>query len=159
MLGLIGSVLFASLVGFLPSPVVAQLPPEIMVDKLLHQAEQHVREKDYAQARRAMEKLLALRQEHGLEPAPEDHFRYAKVWFSLGDLERGREVLVQYLQMRGREAKQYDEALRLMNRAEALIEEREAQRQRLIRQKLAQEQRQRKAQEALETRGNNGGRC
>ena len=148
--GVIGSVFFGVWLGCFMA-AAAQLPPEIMGDKLLHQAEQLVRDQDYRGARRAMEKLLALREEHGLETEPEDLFRHSKVWYSLGNLERVREVLLQYLQLRGREAEQYDEALKLMNRAEALIEEREAQRQRLIRQKLAQEQRQRKAQEALGT--------
>ena len=151
MRALFGSVLFASLLGFFPSFVVAQLPPEIMADKLLHQAEQLVRDQDYQGARGAMEKLLSLQQEHGLGSEPEDHFRHAKVWYSLGDLDRVREVLVQYLQLRGREAQHYDEALKLMNRAEALIEERESQRQRLIRQRLAQERRQKMAREALGT--------
>ena len=93
-----------------------------------------------------MEKLLSLQQEHGLEPEPEDHFRYAKVWYSVGDPERARESLVQYLQLRGREAQQYDEALKLMNRAETLIQERAFQRQR-----LAQQRWQRRARGALET--------
>ena len=129
----------------------AQLPPEIMADKLLHQAEQLVRGQDDEGARGAMEEMLSLQQEHGLEPEPEDHFRYAKVWYSLGDFERVQEVLVEYLQLLGRQAQHYDDALKLMNRAEALIEEREAEKQRLIRQRLAQERRRKKAQEALET--------
>ena len=52
-----------------------ELPPEILADKYLRQAEQLVGEKDYPGARQALEKLLALQQEHGLEPDPEDHFR------------------------------------------------------------------------------------
>ena len=51
-----------------------ELPPEILADKYLRQAEQLVQEKDYEGARQALEKLLALQQEHGLEPDPEDHF-------------------------------------------------------------------------------------
>ena len=148
--GVIGRIVLAVWLGCLTA-AAAQLAPAIMADKLLHQAEQLVRDQDHVGARGAMEKLLALQQEHGLEPAPEDHFRYAKVWYLLGDLERVREVLVKYLQLRGREAQHYDEALKLMNRAEALFEERESQRQRLIRQRLTQERRQKMAREALET--------
>ena len=97
----------------------AQLPPEIMVDRFLLKAEQSIREEDYAGARAAMERILSLQKEHGLEAAPEDHFRYAKVWQASGAPERALESLTRYLQLRGREADHYTEALELMNRAEA----------------------------------------
>ena len=96
-----------------------QLPPEILADKYLRQAEQLVRDKDYPGARQALEKLLALQQEHGLEPEPEDHFRYARIWSAAGAPERAMEEAVRYLQIRGREAEHYDEALDLINLAEA----------------------------------------
>ena len=95
-----------------------QLPPDILADKYLRQAEQLVGEKDYEGARQALEKLLALQQEHGLEPAPEDHFRYAQIWSEAGAPERAMEEAVRYLQIRGREAEHYDDALDLINRAE-----------------------------------------
>ena len=56
-----------------------------------------------------MERLGALEREHGLEPEPEDYYRYAQAW----------EAAVHYLQLRGREAEHYEEALHLMNRAES----------------------------------------
>ena len=96
-----------------------ELPPRILADKYLRQAEQLVQEKDYEGARKAMENLLALQQEHGLEPDPEDHFRYARIWSAAGAPERAMEEAVRYLQIRGREAEHYDEALDLINRAEA----------------------------------------
>ena len=65
-----------------------------------------------------MEELLALQQEHGLEPAPEDHFRYAQVWSAAGAPERAMAAAVRYLQLQGREAEHYEEALDLINRAE-----------------------------------------
>ena len=95
-----------------------ELPPGILADKYLRQAEQLVQEKDYEGARKAMENLLALQQEHGLEPDPEDHFRYARIWSEAGGPERAMEEAVRYLQIRGREAEHYDEALDLINRAE-----------------------------------------
>ena len=95
-----------------------ELPPEILADKYLRQAEQLVREKDYEGARQALEKLEALQQEHGLEPDPEDHFRYARIWSEVGAPERTMEAAVRYLQIRGREAEHYEEALDLINRAE-----------------------------------------
>ena len=60
---------------------------------------------------RPWRKALSLQQEHGLEPHPEDHFGYATVWFGLGELERAIESLVRYLQLRGRDADRYEEAL------------------------------------------------
>lgn len=96
-----------------------QLPPEILADKYLRQAEQLVRERGYEGARKAMEELLALQQEHGLEPEPEDHYRYAQVWSAAGALERAMEAAVRYLQLGGREVEHYEEALDLINRAEA----------------------------------------
>ncbi len=96
-----------------------ELPPEILADKYLRQAEQLVQEKDSEGARKAMENLLALQREHGLEPDPEDHFRYARIWSEAGAPERAMEAAVRYLQIRGREAEHYEEALDLINRAEA----------------------------------------
>ena len=96
-----------------------ELPPRILADKYLRQAEQLVQEEDYEGARKAMENLLALQQEHGLEPDPEDHFRYARIWSAAGAPERAVEEAVRYLQIRGREAEHYEEALDLINRAEA----------------------------------------
>ena len=96
-----------------------QLPPEIMADRHLLRAEQAVREGDSASARAAMERLLTLQREHGLEPAPEDHYRHAQAWEAAGEPERAMESAVRYLRLRGRDAEHYREALELMNRAES----------------------------------------
>ena len=82
-----------------------------MVDRFLLKAEQSIREEDYAGARAAMESILSLHKEHGVEAAPEDHFRYAKVWQASSAPERALESLTRYLQLRGRQADQYTEAL------------------------------------------------
>ena len=117
MRGVFGRVWFGVWLGCFTA-AAAQLPPEILMDKYLRQAEQLVREKDYPGARAAMEKLVALQREHALETDPEDHFRYAQVWSSSGVPERAIESLVRYLKLRGRQAKHYEEALDLMNQAE-----------------------------------------
>ena len=96
-----------------------QLPPDILADKYLRQAEQLVRDKDTEGARKAMEELLALHQEHGIEPNPEDYFRYAQVWSAAGAPVQAMEAAVRYLQIRGREAAHYDDAIDLINRAES----------------------------------------
>ena len=87
----------------------AQLPPEIQADRYLLQAEQAVRDGDAASARAAMERLGALEREHGLEPAPEDHYRYAQAWEAAGAPQRPLAAAVSYLQLRGREAEHYTE--------------------------------------------------
>ena len=97
----------------------AQLPPDIQADRYLRQAEQAVRDGDAASARAAMERLVSLEQEHGLEPSPEDHYRYAQAWEAAGEPQRALASAVRYLQLRGREAEHYTEALDLMNRAES----------------------------------------
>ena len=96
-----------------------QLPPEVQVDLNLRKAEQALKEGDAATARQAMERLVALQQEHGLEPEEEDHIRYAQAWEAAGEPERAMEAVVRYLQLRGRQATQYEDALDLMNRAES----------------------------------------
>ena len=48
----------------------AQLPPEILVDKHLIEAEQLHAAKDYAGAFKVMEKILALQKEHNLISSP-----------------------------------------------------------------------------------------
>ena len=96
-----------------------QLPPDILADKYLRQAEHLVREKDAEGARKAMQELIALQQAHGLKAEPEDHFRYAQVWSAAGAPEQAMEAAVRYLQIRGREADHYEDAIDLINRAEA----------------------------------------
>ena len=103
----------------IPGSSAEQLPPEIELDRFLLQAEQAVQQQDFVTAQSAMERIVALLEEHGLEPAPEDHFRYAKVWQAAGDPQRVQEAVTKYLQLLGREAPNYLEALRLMNDAEA----------------------------------------
>ena len=103
------------------SAPVGELPLDIMANRYLLKAEQTVRDKDFTIARLAMERLLALQVKHGLEPAPEDHFRYAQVWVAVGEADRAAESAARYLQVWGREAEHYTEALKLMNRGEAGI--------------------------------------
>ena len=69
-----------------------------------------------------MEKIVALQVEHGIEPAPEDHFRYAKVWQAAGKPQQARDAIARYLELLGRDAEHYGAALDLMNRAEAEAE-------------------------------------
>ena len=103
-----------------PAEAAAVLPPEIQVDLNLRKAEQAVREGDAAAAREAMERLEELEREHGLEPAPEDQYRYAQAWAAAGEPERALAAAVRYLQAGGREAEHYTAALDLINRGGSL---------------------------------------
>ena len=97
----------------------SQLPPDIQADLYLRQAEQAAGEGDAASALAAMERLETLQREHELEPAPADHYRYAQAWAAAGEPERAMESAVRYLQLQGREAEHYAEALDLVSRAES----------------------------------------
>ena len=97
-----------------------ELPPEIQVDLHLRKAGHGVRDGDAETAREAMERLASLEQEHGLEPAAADHYRYAQAWAAAGEPQRAMAAAVRYLQLGGREAEHYTEALDLINRGGAL---------------------------------------
>ena len=101
-----------------PAPASGQLPPDIQADRYLRQAEQAVRDGDATTALAAMERLEALQQDYGLEPPPEDHYRYAQAWEAAGASDPAMAAAVRYLQLQGRDAEHYIEALDLMNRAE-----------------------------------------
>ena len=97
----------------------AQLPPEIQMDRFLLQAERALEAGDASAARAALERLLALQEEHGIEPPPEDHFRYGKVWQAVGEPARAGNAITRYLKLLGRDAERYGEALDLLIRVEA----------------------------------------
>ena len=117
MRGLIGSVLVAVLLACVTVPAT-QLPPEIMADRYLVQAERLMKEKDYAAALEAMNKIIALQKEHGLKLPGEFHFKYAQVALSAGLLEAAIDSASKYLVAAGRAGKFYREALELLDEAE-----------------------------------------
>ena len=97
----------------------SQLPPEIELDRFLMQADQAVEDRDPQAARSAMERIVGLQEEHRIQPAPEDHFRYARAWELAGEQQRAQAAVTTYLQLLGRDAPNYREALLLLNEAEA----------------------------------------
>ena len=117
MRGLIGSVLVAVLLGGF-TEAVAQLPPEILADRYLVQAERLMKEKDHAAALEAMNKIIALQKEHGLKLPDEFHFKYAQIAMSAGLLEAAIDAVSRYLVAAGRAGKFYREALELLDQAE-----------------------------------------
>ena len=109
---------YAAGAGPAGSPSTGQLPPEIELDRLLMRADQAMEDRDPQVARSVMERIAALQEEHGLEPAAEDHFLYAQGWRVAGEPRRAQAAVTTYLQLLGREAPNYREALRLLNEAE-----------------------------------------
>ena len=99
--------------------VAAQLPPEIMADAYLLQAEQAVRDGDHDRARGVIQNLLLLQEEYDLDLPDEFHFRYAKAADAVDLPEQALEAVVRYLAAAGREGQHYVEALELMNTVQA----------------------------------------
>ena len=100
----------------------AQLPPEIMMDRHLVQAEQLMAEEDHQAALDAMKEVVALQREHDLTLPEEFHFRYAQAAFSAGVFPAALESVNQYLAEAGRDGEFYREALELLIAVELLDE-------------------------------------
>ena len=101
----------------------AQLPPVILLDSHLLRAEQSVRDDDRGAARAAMAEIDALQAEHELDTPADYHYRYARIWSELANWDRSHASAVRYLQLLGRDGDHYLDALTLLNRATAAIEE------------------------------------
>ena len=125
---LIRSVLVAIFLGTVTA-ATAQLPPEIMLDGHLLRAEAAVRQRDPAAARAAMDRIAALQEQHELDTPPTYHYRYASVWNALSAWDQSLASAVRYLELTGRDGEHYLDALTLMNRATAAIEELESARE------------------------------
>ncbi len=110
---------FAILVlsGFF-SAVSAQLPPDILVDKHLIHADQLHAAKDFAAAFNVMQKIVALQKAHNLAVPDEFHFKYAQVALSADSMRIALESVTRYLAATGKEGQHYQEALKVMLKAE-----------------------------------------
>ncbi|MCY3681563.1 MAG: hypothetical protein OXH16_09200 [Gemmatimonadetes bacterium] len=110
-----------ALLGFF-AVASAQLPPEIIADKYLMQAEQLHAKKDYVAALNMMDKAIALQKEHNLTLPVEFPFKYAQVAFSVGSMQTALDAVSKYLSV-GRGSVFYKEALALLIEIEEKIEE------------------------------------
>ena len=102
--------------------VAAELPPDIMVDKYLLQAEQFIAKKSYRAAFKAINKIVALQRKHNLTLPDEFHFKYARVALSADSIKTAINLVNKYLAAAGREGEFYKEALELLNEAEMMLE-------------------------------------
>lgn len=98
--------------------VDAQLPPEIMVDKLLIQVERYLEEKDHKSAIGAMNEISVLQQEHNLDLPVEFHFKYAQAALSAGSFQIATASATKYLTAAGKAGQHYKEALELLDKIE-----------------------------------------
>ena len=96
----------------------ARLPPEIMVDRYLIEAEQLYAARDYTEAFKVMEKIITLQKEHSLTLPDEFHFKYAQVALAADSIKIAFEAVNKYLSAAGREGEFYKEALALLIEAE-----------------------------------------
>ena len=106
----------------------AQLPPEIMMDAYLLQAETLSGEGDYGGALEELNKVVALQSEHNLTLPDDFHFKHAQTALSAGAIEAAVDSVNKYLAAAGRAGELYREALELLVRSERRLLEPEADR-------------------------------
>ena len=99
----------------------AQLPPEVMVDRQLLHAERLTAQGEPVRALEAMDKVLALQQEHDFALPADFDFKYAEVAFSAGSLRAAMDSVNRYLRVASREDPLYRDALELSLDIEASL--------------------------------------
>lgn len=93
------------------------LPPKVLADKYLMQAELSLEKKDYDGALSFVDKILALQKEHGFALRDEFHFKRAKIAYEAGFIPIAIEAVSVYL-VSGNEGAFYKDALVLLIKAE-----------------------------------------
>lgn len=117
----IGRTVLGIWLGFIT--VAAQLPPDVLVDKYLLQAQMLSEEQDYKRALEAMDRVVELQKEHDLTLPEEFSFHYARTALAAGAVQAAVESAKRYLSAAGRKDEYYREALELLVRAERKLEE------------------------------------
>ena len=112
---LVCGVVWAALCTWLPWPAVADLAPDVQADLYLVQTEEYLKEKNYAGAREAMEKLIKLAEEHKLPVPDAFHFKHAQVLNWAEEYDEASAALHRYLESAGRSGEHYREALMLLH--------------------------------------------
>ena len=96
----------------------AQLPPAILADRYLVQAERELGRGDPAAAVQTLDRIVALEAEHGLEIPDVFWFRRAEAAHAAGLHDLAIESVVRYFEISGQEGEQYLAALELYDVAE-----------------------------------------
>ena len=120
LLILIGLVTVTSAQPFDTVPQV--LPPEIMADRYLVEAEQLEAGKDYGGALKVMDKVFAMQKEHNLKLPDEILYIYARIAMSADSVRIALASVNTYLVAAGKQGKFYKEALALSLEAEEELE-------------------------------------
>ena len=115
----------------------AQLPPAMQMDLHAVEAERHIETGDYAAAKAALDRVLALQAAHDVALPEAFWFKHAQVARQAGLYAEAVESVTRYLTMAGREGTHYRAALELLDRAR--IEGEEAARRRAAEQQRAEE--------------------
>ena len=121
MLAAIRGFFIVILFGFF-SVTSAQLPPNVLADKYLIQAEQLLEKKEYDAALSLLDKIIALQKEHGFALRDEFHFKHAKIAYAAGLIPTAIDAVSAYLST-GSEGEFYKEALALLIEAEEEMQE------------------------------------
>ena len=100
-----------------------QLPPEMLVDKYLLQAQMLSEEKNHEGTLATMDRIVALQKEHDLTLPEEFPFHYAQTALAAGSMQAAIDSANRYLSAAGREGKYYREALELLVKAERKLQE------------------------------------
>ena len=103
----------------LTASLAAQLPPEIMADRYLLQAERAIEREDFGAAQAALDQISLIGPTDSLALPEPFYFRMAQVAKQAGQHARAVQYVTQYLTIAGREGKFYGEALELLVEAEA----------------------------------------
>ena len=103
-------------------PATTQLPPEIMADRYLVEAEQLIAKKEFGKALGLMNKIVVLQQEHHFKLPDVFHFKYARVALSAGSIKVALESVNRYLVTAGREGERYREALELSIKMKSILD-------------------------------------
>ena len=98
------------------------LPPKVLADKYLVQAELLLEKKDYDGALSFVDKILALQKEHGFALRDGFHFKRARIAYEAGFIPTAVEAVSVYLAS-GNEGEFYEEALVLLIKAEEEMRE------------------------------------
>ena len=69
-----------------------------------------------------MDRISTLQDEHELVLSPENHYRFARIWDAAGALDEALASVVHYLELEGRAAENYRDAVAMMGRIERELE-------------------------------------
>lgn len=114
-------VVFAALclaVALGPTTAASQeLPAEVQIDLYLMRADRHILNQDWAVALEALDVVLLLQADQGLETPPELWFTHARAALGAGFPQTAITSATRYLQEAGREGENYGAALALLDEA------------------------------------------